>query len=336
MSSVMNIGFLVLGVVLLFLVMVDLLWTTIWIEAGAGPFTSRLMSGTWQTIRRVGRDKTSVLTLSGPVILVIGLGTWIVLLWGGWTFVLAGGETALIDTLERGPISWSDRIYFAGYAIFTMGNGDFAPREGVWQIISTLASASGLLFITLSVTYVLSVLDAVTQKRSFASKISGLGSEGTEILQTSWNGEAFEGLEVPFDTIASEVNALTSNHKAYPILHYYYSRQAEQAPASRIAVLDEALTLFRFGVAKEVRPPRITVEPVRFSVQNYLSTVHESFIPSADRTPPDPDLQSLRTADIPTVSDEEFGRSITTLEKRRRLLLGLVDYDVRTWPSGDG
>lgn len=91
----------------------------------------------------------------------------------------------LVDTLERGPISWIDRFYFAGYTMFTLGNGDFAPKQGVWRILTTVTAASGMLFITLSVTYVLSVLDAVTQKRSFASDVSGLGSNGTEIVRTS-------------------------------------------------------------------------------------------------------------------------------------------------------
>lgn len=51
--------------------------------------------------------------------------------------------------------------------------------------MTTLSTVSGMLFITLSVTYLLNVLNAVTQKRSFASGVSGLGKHGTEILLTS-------------------------------------------------------------------------------------------------------------------------------------------------------
>lgn len=332
----MNSGYLALGVALLLVGIVDLLWTTLWVEEGAGPLTSRLTALTWGTIRRVGRDEPRVLAVAGPAILLVGLTTWIALLWGGWTFVLASAEPALIDTLDRGPISWVDRAYFAGYAVFTLGNGDFAPGTGVPQIVTVLASASGLLLITLSVTYVLSVLEAVTQKRSFASDVSGLGSDAAEVVRTGWNGSDFDGLGVSLNTVATELNTLTSNHKAYPVLHYFYSRQPRRAPASRIAVLDEALTLLRFGVAQGARPPELVLRPARSSVQNYLGTVGDSFVTSADRTPSPPRLGSLREAGIPVVPDEEFHASIAALEERRRALLGLVESDAREWPSPDG
>lgn len=331
----MNSGYALLGAVLLAIAVVDLLWTTLWIEEGAGPLTSRLMVTMWQIFRRVGRGRPRTRTLAGPTVLLVSLTTWIALLWGGWTLVFAGGESALIDTLNRGPISWTDRFYFAGYTMFTLGNGDFVPKAGIWQIVTTLASASGMLFITLSVTYVLSVLDAVTQKRSFASNVNGLGSNGAEIVRTSWNGDEFKGLDVSLNTISTELNTLTSNHKAYPVLHYFYSHQASQAPAHQIPALDEALTLLRFGVAKRNRPPELVLQSTHASVENYLETLGSAFITPADRTPPPPDFVCLRNAGIPTVSDEEFNESVEALEKRRRTLLGLVESDAREWPSTD-
>ena len=33
------------------------------------------------------------------------LAMWVALIWGGWTFVFAGGENALTDTRDTGPIS---------------------------------------------------------------------------------------------------------------------------------------------------------------------------------------------------------------------------------------
>ncbi len=158
----MNAIYLALGVGLLACAVVVLLWTTLWIEGGAGPLTSRLLSGTWRTLRRFGNRNPLLLSLSGPLLFVLSLSAWIVLLWGGWALVFAGAETVLIDTLNRGTVSWSDRIYFAGYTLFTLGIGDFAPRTGIWQIVTVLATGSGLLFVTLSVTYTLSVLEAVT------------------------------------------------------------------------------------------------------------------------------------------------------------------------------
>lgn len=133
------------------------------------------MSWAWRTLRRIGGQNSQLLGLAGPLIFAISLLVWITLIWGGWSLVFASSGNVLIDTLHRGPISWYDRAHFTGYAIFTLGNGDFAPRSGVWQIVTILTTASGMLFVTLSVTYILSVLDAVAQKRSFATGVSALG-----------------------------------------------------------------------------------------------------------------------------------------------------------------
>lgn len=327
--------YLILGVLLLLVVIIDLLWTTLWVEGGAGPLTSRLMAGTWKLVRRAGARNSRLLTVSGPLILILSLAIWIAFLWAGWTLLFASAENVLIDTVDARQISWSELIYYTGYTIFTLGNGDFIPQGSLWQIATTLATANGMLFITLSVTYVLSVLGAVTQKRSFATSVNGLGTQGTEILKLGWDGDAFRGLEMPLNTVATQLNTLTANHKAYPILHYFYSGQPAQAPTTSIAVLDEALTLLRFGVAEQNRPNKILIKLVRSSVQSYLEIVGSAYIEPANHSPPPPDIAPLRDLDIPTVSDEEFARSITELDERRRTLLGLIESDERQWPGSD-
>lgn len=329
----MNLLYFVLGAIFLLLVIVDLLWTTVWVEQGAGPLTSRLMSWTWKAIRKADSGNPLLLTFSGPLILILSLSIWISFLWAGWTLVFASADGALVDTVSNRQISWPELLYFTGYTIFTLGNGDFIPSGPLWQVATVLATASGMLFVTLSVTYVLSVLGAVTQKRSFARGVHGLGTKSTTILKTSWEGNTFQGLDVPLNTLATELNALTSNHKAYPILHYFYSEQREQAPTSGITILDEALTLLRFGVSEQNRPNEMLLSQTRSSVEGYLDTVGSAYIEPANHSPPLPNVEELRDAGIPTVSDEEFAASVGELDERRRTLLGLIESDERQWPT---
>ncbi|UHQ99274.1 potassium channel family protein (plasmid) [Natrinema zhouii] len=331
----MNVIYLVLGIVLLISVTGDLLWTTLWIAEGAGPITSLVMEGTWRLLRRIGKRNSRLLSLSGPLILALGLIVWIILLWSAWTLIFASSESALIDTLNRGPISWYDRIYFTGYTIFTLGIGDFAPRKGVWQMLTVIMTASGLLFVTLAITYMLSVLDAVTQKRSFASNVRGLGTTSEEIIQTSWDGEKFRGLELPLNTLTTQLNTLTTNHKAYPVLHYFHSQQDNKAPVISIIIFDEMLTILQFGVPEQDQPDKIIVKSARTGVQNYLETLQHTFVEPAAHTPSTRNLDILREKGIPTVSDNEFASSFDKLSKRRRVLLGLANSDARQWPSQD-
>ncbi|MDS0299418.1 potassium channel family protein [Halogeometricum sp. S1BR25-6] len=321
------------GALLLSVASVDVLWTTLWVQGGAGPLTSRLMDLVWRLFRRVFGDRHRLLSLSGPTMLVFGLVVWVALLWGGWTLLFAGGDPALFDTRQNDPVDWVERFYFVGYTLFTMGNGDFTPNEGVWQVATALMTASGMLFVTLMVTYILSVLDAVTQKRAFASGVSSLGDQSHEILRNAWNGEEFRGLDLPLNSLASDLDTLTANHKAYPIVHYFHSKRARNAPAVSIVRLDELLTLLRFGTPREGEPADVIVDSARSSVEDYLSILNGAFIDPADDPPPAPSVESLRDAGIPAASDEAFADALDDLTERRRQLRGVVESDLREWPN---
>lgn len=203
---------------------------------------------------------------------------WFGLIWAGWAFVFAAGENVLINTRGQSPIDWFDCIYFTAFTIFTLGTGDFVPNDGIWQIATALATASGMLFVTLSVSYLLSILSATVEKRSFASSIIGLAGRSEQFVQTGWDGEDFRDFNVRLDTLASDLSRLSKQHKAYPILHYYHSKQERNASAVAVAIFDESLTIIRFGISEDERPNEIFLETVfRFE------TTHERLQKSSNR-----------------------------------------------------
>jgi len=61
---------------------------------------------------------------------------------------------------------------------------------------------------------VLSVLDAVSNERSFASGVTGLGSDGRTVVHSGWNGTDFDGLRLPLDGFASELDRLFDQSEA--------------------------------------------------------------------------------------------------------------------------
>ena len=327
--------YLALGFVLITASIVDLLWTSLWVDGGAGPISSRTTTLIWRGLRRAGRDRPRILSLAGPLTLVATLVLWVGLLWAGWTFVFAGGEGALIDTRDTGPIAWTERTYFVAYSMFTMGNGDFTPADGVWQIATSLTTASGMLFVTLGVSYVISVLGAVTDKRSFAGSVIGLGSRSEAFVCNGWVDGDFRGLDLPINMLASDLDRLAEQHKAYPILHYYHSQRGARSAAMAIAIFDETMTILRKGIPEEDRPNQALIENGCSSADSYLQTLNQAFISPAEKTPPPPDLDLLRKDDIPTVSDEEFAEAIEDLSHRRRQLLGAVQADAWHWPPVD-
>ncbi|WP_135819780.1 two pore domain potassium channel family protein [Halostella litorea] len=327
--------YLVLGVVILVVVVVDILWTTLWVDGGAGPLSSRLSTWVWHGLRAVGGNRTKVLSLSGPIILVVTLVAWVGLLWAGWTLVFAGGESSLIDARSGGPLGWTDWAWYVAYTMFTDGNGDFTPNGGVWQMASSLTTASGMLFVTLGVSYVLSILGAVADKRAFAKSVTGIGDRGEAFVRAGWDGEGFRDLDLPLNEISSDLGLLAEQHKSYPILHYYHSEDASDSSPLAVAVLDEALTVLEFGVPDDEMPNAALVKSARSSTEDYLETLTAAFIQPADETPPPPALDRLREADVPMVPDGQFDESLAGVDDRRRKLLAAVEADAVDWPPAD-
>ncbi len=136
----MNVALLAIGTILLLLATVDLLWTTLWVDGGSGPLSARLTTGLWRGIRKASGIHSRTLSLAGPVVMVATLLAWVVLLWAGWTLLFAGGDTALLGTRDREPATWAGRIYYVAYSMFTMGNGDYSPQGGWWQIATALTT----------------------------------------------------------------------------------------------------------------------------------------------------------------------------------------------------
>lgn len=332
MASVLAVA----GMLLLLVTVADALWTALWVDRAAGPVTSRVSTWIWHgALGAIGR-RHRWLSAFGPLILVGTVVGWVVALWAGWVLLFGADPQSLIDTRagEGGGAGWTGRIWFVAYAMFTMGNGDFVPQTGWWQIASSLVNGSGMFLVTLAITYLLSVISAVTAKRAFASTVHGLGRTGPDLVLAGWNGEDLHGLDRQLTGLSGQLAQLTEKYLSYPVLQYYHAERAEKSPALAIGVLDDALTLLSHGVAEHARPDPAAMKAARTSIASFLETLDAAFIPSAPSPPPPPRLDRLRDAGVPTVEDAQFAAAVDGLSDRRRALLGLVNNDGWAWWKG--
>jgi hypothetical protein len=321
--------YLVIGAVLLAGTLVDVLWTTLWPDGASGPLSGMLTTLIWRATRWTGRLWERATSLGGPFVLVATLGMWIALLWTAWVFLFASDDGSL-TAAPGADVTWAGRIYFVAYSMFTMGNGDYMPAGGAWQLATSLTTATGMVIVTLSVTYILSVVSAVAQKRAFAASVTGLGARAEDLVVAAWNGKDLHSLDLTLDTLSSQLAILADQHKSFPVLHYFHAADRTDASAVAVAMLDEALTIIDAGV-EHAMFNRVTFRSARSSVDNYLGTMRSSYLRPADEPPPLPDLSVVRAAGIPTVDDREFADRVRSLEERRRALLGVVHGDAWEW-----
>jgi hypothetical protein len=308
----------------------DVLVTTVAPGGGSGPVTHRLAVLVWRVGRRVAAGPRSpVLGLVGPVILVAIVGTWIVGLWASWTLVFTADPAAVVNT-ETGELAedLASRIYFAGYATYTLGLGDLRPSGGVWQVLTAAATTTGFALITMSVSYLIPVITAVVDRRTQGSLVQALGEDAYDIITSAWDGESFRYLDQPLLDIAVEISRTAERHLAYPVLHFFAGRSRTSAFEPNIAALDEAVLVLGSAVPQEIRPHAIALQAVRRSVDHLLEVVSQKYIIPGEDPPPGMDLSRLAVAGIALQDEAAYLRTLDEHAENRRRMAAFV-ADVR-------
>jgi hypothetical protein len=302
MIILMALGVLVVGVVY-----IDALTTTLAPQAGAGPVTRRLTRLVWRSVLRFQRSTGArvVTRRAGPVILVGTVMHWIVLLWLGWSLVFLGRENTVRNAATGETAGATDVVYFVGFNLFTLGVGDFVATSPGWRLAAVVASFSGLFLITLSITYLLSVVSAVVARRALAAQIGSIGRSPEEIVGRAWDGRTFTDASIQqLAVLASPLALTTEHHLAFPVLEHFSAPEVTTSAPVCVARLDEAVRLIDTGVDADHRPHESALAPVRAILHRYLEVVSRNAVDDdGANTPPPPDLDCLRAAGVPVVDD---------------------------------
>jgi hypothetical protein len=330
-AVVVALGLAVVGVTLL-----DVVWTTLAAGSGSGPITDRVTAVLWRVALAVHRRRPShgFLAAAGVATVLAVLVTWILLVLVGWSLVFTSGEGAVRASPSGVPADLVERLYFTGYTVFTLGLGDFVPGDGAWQLATVAATGSGLVLVTLGITYLVPVASAVAERRSLAGYVSSLGADGPAILVEAWDGEDFGALSDHLVSLAPLLHTARQQHLTYPVLHYFHSVERRDAPGPAAVALSDALILLRHGVAPEATPAGATVRALDDAVARFLETVRSAHLPEGFDPLPPPSLQPLREAGIPTVDDDRFAAAVGSTERRRSLLAALLADDGWSRESG--
>jgi hypothetical protein len=323
------------GLALVTVAILDVLWTTL-STTGGGPLSSGLARRLWQGAlglhaRLSAPSASRLLQGAGPAILLSSLLLWIVLLWTGWTLIFSAAPDAVRAVQTDAPAAPAGRIYFTGYTLFTLGIGNYVPAAGGWEIATAVASLNGLFLVTLSITYLVSVLAAATRKQRLAAVIAGLGRTPHDILRRMQAGKELADDRTYLSQLVPMIEMHTRSHLAYPVLHYFHSPDRRAAVSLRLAALDDALLLMRHGLAESARPREATLAPAREAIGALLSTLHRTYIDPATQAPPTPSLGPLQGAGLPVTDDAAYRRAADTAAPRRRLMRAYVEDDGWTW-----
>ena len=321
----MNWLLLLAGILIVLITLVDVVWTAMWVGGGAGPVTRAVANATWQGLGVVGHQRHRLMVISGPLILTLTVLAWVFLLWSGWLLTFTSQATAVLTTSTDVPADLSDRIYFVGYTIFTLGNGDFSHNGAGWQAATALASGSGLFMITLAITYLLSVISAAVSARAFAVEVDGLGQTAGDVVSAGWDGESYAGLSLSLQSLSSQLSKLSQQYLAYPVLQYFHAEGPGKSPIIAIVRLDQILQVSANGVPSQCGAPTVLHNSLRSAIESALDSLPRKFVEPVEEGLPEPDLEPLRASRRPVLEGPDFSLKLQSEQDRRKKLRGLLN-----------
>lgn len=312
-------GFLVLA-----LAAWDVFVTTLTLRGG-GPVSSWAARRIWGGLLAVHRRRAShrLLSFGGGLVVAGVLAAWVLMLMGGWALVFAGAPEAVVNATTNAPADLAARLYYAGFNLFTLGLGDYKPAGPWGQTLTVAASGSGLLAITLAVTYLAPVLSGAVSRQALAGEISLLGCSPRQIVE----GARRQGLEAfsgRLDGFSGSILKSAEQHLAYPILHDFHARHPRLALSLRLAALYDALLVLRSTT--DSPPP--TLPALSQAIELYVTRVRADVMPGgAADPPPTPDLTDL------SAPQAQIEASFEQAAETRGYLRRLVEHDGWEWPA---
>ncbi|HVM28117.1 MAG TPA: ion channel [Mycobacteriales bacterium] len=278
----------------------------------------------------------SLLAPAGVLLLAATVLMWVTLLWAGVALVLLSGDPAVVHSQTQVAASPAQVVYVAGFSVFTLGVGDFVAESDTWRLFTAAMSCAGLALITLAITYLISVVSAVVDRRALAVHVQGLGRSPSDIVVRGWDGSAFSP---PFQqhlvSLTGRVSTLAEQHLAYPVLQYFHTGQRAVAAPVALARLDDALLLLSSAVSPPARPAASATEPLRYAVERHLVTgPGTARADDAGPTPGAPGLEPLADAGIPLVPAAHYADAVARARPRRAALLRFVIASGWSWDDG--
>lgn len=314
----MGLWMAVLGAGVLAFAVYDALATTVATDRGGGPLTARLGDGWARLVRgAVAQPRSRLLASLGSTVVLLTLGTWLALLWLGWTLVFSADTAAVVSSAGSDPADWWARVYFAGFTVFTLGVGDYVPGGAGWQLLTVVATVSGLGLTTLAITYLVPVVSAVNQRRAYADLIAGLGAGPGQIVVAAWDHGAFGYFEQLLAQLTPGLLLTSKRHLTYPVLDYFHPSAPQHDLRVQVPLLDDALHIIELGVdAPEAHPSMAAVHTARWAIRQLIERGSEGHAEGS--SPPSPSLEPLRRAGISVVDDATFDTRLAAFGQHRR------------------
>jgi hypothetical protein len=225
-------------------------------------------------------------------------------------------------------------LYYSGFSLTTLGTGNLVPKTAPYRLLTLLEAAIGFSSFTITITYLLSVYNALTARNTFVLSLhhrtDGTGDTAELLARLGASGE-LSGVQQDLSNIAKEfIQSLELQH-SYPVLLYFRFRETYYTLPRVILLTIDAVTLIKTALNAEkyrslVRSTAVT--ELWGGGMQILSELSQSVLPKhrikcdrqielAWRQRYDRAIERLRTEGVETAVDLEAGADLYVTLRRK-------------------
>jgi hypothetical protein len=214
-------------------------------------------------------------------------------------------------------------LYVGGASISVVGSSGYSPETGFYRLFFLFNSAVGMRFISLVLSFLAQLYNALLRRNSLALRVHGLSDakgDGAEVVCRLWpRGDLGSGTS-ELAELAAEMSAIKEAHHFYPLLMQFRFEDPFYSVSRIVVVSLDAMSLVmsslddqRFGAVKESSGVALL-----WHSSLWLASSLTRNAPSRDAGPRAPDvalwtpryraaLARLRSAGVAVVADEQQG-----------------------------
>ncbi len=247
------------GTLLMLLILLDIFLTVLYARMGTGIISSRLARLVWMLFRGVSkllrRQRASTLSFCGPTIVIL-----LVLI---WTFGLTCGAALIIHpklgTSVRAssgstPTDFLTALYTGGNSVSVVGSSTFTPQTSGFRIFYLFNSLIGMSVVSLTLTYLMQIYNALQQRNTFGLKLYLMTSntaDAAELLAKLGPQGQFSSGSSNLADLAAGMTQVKEMHHFYPVLLYFRFREPRYSVSMSALVALDMLTLLKAALCEQ-------------------------------------------------------------------------------------
>ncbi len=236
-----------------------------------------------RTSFRLLRRWPSILSLAGPLTLVIVIMLWASLQAVGFALIYCtnfpGGFQLGSSEHASGFGGFWTMLYFSVQVMTTMGTGDLRPKPGWLRILVSIQALVGFALITASVSSIVLIYPPLSRMRTLArfteTLLEAAKRTGVDVV-SSFAQDLLNGLAV--NVIQARVDFIH-----FPVLYYFH---ADRRRSSLARALPNLLGFAEQGLRPEISEPvRLASSTLQTALEDLAQVLSDRFIHSQSNDP---------------------------------------------------